>query len=252
MQHREGIVGSWQSIAAAPANPPQETDANLARWEPWVRAQVLDFDLFSRLHFAAEAGAWTLWDADILTPGNAPTVSTHRIVRMSRPPDDQSGNAFWATQLDLVAGWADLRGERCGEILSQLTPPVVFWSSIVDLDPQRHKWTLELLWTGLRLANHVEMRFKHALACRRPVKLSAQLQPMILTPGTAVAQRPCDRGHGGGPSALVADAGGRFQPEHDLFEQLMRQAARGHQPHDRRGSLPRGQRRGSAAGPDAG
>ena len=32
------------------------------------------------------------------------------------------------------------------------------------------------------MANFVHMRVKHALACRRPIEYSAQVQPMILTP----------------------------------------------------------------------
>ena len=44
-------------------------------------------------------------------------------------------------------------------------------------------WTIELLDAVLRLARQVEMRFKAALACRRPGELSPDIQPMIATPG---------------------------------------------------------------------
>jgi hypothetical protein len=37
----------------------------------------------------------------------------------------------------------------------------------------------------MSLAIHVQMRFKHAFACQRPVELSPQIQPMIPTPGHA-------------------------------------------------------------------
>jgi membrane-associated phospholipid phosphatase len=86
-------------------------------------------------------------------------------------------------QLPLVEAYADLREDRASEILAQLTPPVAFWSSVVHLHPDRTRWTIEFLEAALRFANWVEMRFKHALACRRPVDLSPQIQPMILTPG---------------------------------------------------------------------
>ena len=42
------------------------------------------------------------------------------------------------------------------------------WSSVVNLHPDRTKKTIELIDAALRLANSVEMRLKHALACRRP------------------------------------------------------------------------------------
>src|SRR4029079_1156265 len=84
-----------------------------------------------------------------------------------------------------------------------------------------------LLWTALRLANHAEMRFKHALACRRAVEMSPQVQPLVLTPG-----------HGSLPSghsteaSIVAHVLWRLLKTADntkdfsWLEQLMRQAAR--------------------------
>ena len=40
-----------------------------------------------------------------------------------------------------------------------------------------------MLDTAMRFANTAHMRFKAELQCPRPVELSAQVQPMILTPG---------------------------------------------------------------------
>jgi membrane-associated phospholipid phosphatase len=79
-------------------------------------------------------------------------------------------------------GYADLRGDRTSEILSQMGGAGAFLSSISFLHPDRSRWTLELLAAALRMANSVEMRLKHAFACRRPVEYSPQVQPMILTP----------------------------------------------------------------------
>jgi membrane-associated phospholipid phosphatase len=77
------------------------------------------------------------------------------------------------------------------------------------------------------MANWVEMRFKHTLACRRPIDYSPQIQPMILTPG-----------HGTLPSGHATEA---FMVAYILWrlirtaqpgkslrwaEQLMRQANR--------------------------
>ena len=42
---------------------------------------------------------------------------------------------------------------------------------------------MELLEVVLQLARYVEHRVKYSLACRRPNEYSAQIQPIILTPG---------------------------------------------------------------------
>jgi hypothetical protein len=97
---------------------------------------------------------------------------------------------------------------------------------VLNLRPERRRWTIELLTAALRLANYAEMRFKHALACRRPIEYSPQIQPMILTPG-----------HGSLPSGHATEAfivalvlwelsRGAVGMSTAWLEQLMRQAAR--------------------------
>jgi hypothetical protein len=81
-----------------------------------------------------------------------------------------------------VARYADLRGDRAPEILTQMGGAGTFFAAVPYLHPDRTPKTLELLAAALRLANFTEMRFKHALACRRPNELSPQIQPIILTP----------------------------------------------------------------------
>ena len=207
-----------------------EDPKNLALWEPWVRAQLVDFDLMSPLHFSQASSVPTLWHLD-MQPVDPPTMaSCQPIVRMTRPPDPASsgGTLFWQQQLDLVFNWADLRADRAEEIVAQMTPPIAFWATILNLHPERRRWTAELLGAALRLANHVEMRFKHALACRRPVEMSPQIQPMIPTPG-----------HGSLPSGHATEAFIVARVLWELvkppteptktttwLEQLMRQAAR--------------------------
>jgi PAP2 superfamily len=139
---------------------------------------------------------------------------------MIRPPD-----AIFQAQLDLVDGYSDLREDRASEILAQMVPQHAFWSSVVLLHPDRNKWTLELLATALRLANLVEMRFKHALACRRPVELSPQIQPIILTPGHG--SLPSGHGTEAHIVALILYELTKANMTNPLLaEQLMRQAAR--------------------------
>ena len=41
---------------------------------------------------------------------------------------------------------------------------------------------MELIYAALRFAYSVEMRIKHALACRRPHEYSPQIQPIIACP----------------------------------------------------------------------
>jgi hypothetical protein len=86
-------------------------------------------------------------------------------------------------QIPMVLSWAELRHERATEIMAQIDPQYAFWSSIVYLHPDRTKRTFELINILLQFCVHVEMRFKHALACWRPVEYNAQVQPMITTPG---------------------------------------------------------------------
>ena len=90
---------------------------------------------------------------------------------------------YLVPQLEWINHYAELREDRAIEITAQLGYPIAFWSAIANIHPTRHRWTLELLDTAMRFANMVHMRFKAALKCVRPVELSAQVQPMILTPG---------------------------------------------------------------------
>ena len=83
----------------------------------------------------------------------------------------------------MVLSWAELRNERATEIMAQIDPQYAFWSSIVYMHPDRTRRTFELINMVLQFCVYVEMRFKHALACWRPVEYNAQVQPMITTPG---------------------------------------------------------------------
>jgi membrane-associated phospholipid phosphatase len=91
--------------------------------------------------------------------------------------------SIFKSQLEFLRQYADLRPVRTAEILAQLDTPVPFLGSITFLRAGRSQWTLELLSATFRLAQFVDLRIKHALACRRPIEYSAQVQPIILTPG---------------------------------------------------------------------
>jgi hypothetical protein len=154
-----------------------------------------------------------------------PAGNWRQLVRMKAP-----SSTVLQDQLDLVNGYADLRGDRAREIVSQMTPQYAFWGSVVPIYPARHRRTLELIGLVLRLAKYAEMNFKNAFAVLRPHELSPQIQPMIQTPA-----------HGSFPSGhctecfavarvlyeLVSENSGAGQAATDqLHEQLFRQAAR--------------------------
>jgi len=103
--------------------------------------------------------------------------SYRRLAVISRP----RAARFWQ-YLVFMNNYADLRGDRATEIMTQMNGTLAFLSSIPFLNPSRTPYTFELLGAALRLANFAEMRFKQALASRRPNEYSPQVQPMILTP----------------------------------------------------------------------
>ena len=166
----------------------------------------------------------SVWHLEVTSGGGTPGAAYQPLATLVRPTE-----AIFEAQLDFVNGYADLREDRAAEILAQIEGPSAFLGSIAYLRPDRTRWTLELLDLALRLAQFVEMRFKHALACRRPIEYSPQVQPMILTPS-----------HGSLPSghstesftaavvlwSLLRDAGLKPYADDSWGNQLMRQAAR--------------------------
>jgi membrane-associated phospholipid phosphatase len=168
-----------------------DVDENMRRWSPWVRASVFDFELVSRLNFVADTTApMAIHIRHLDIPAAPAAPSFHPLASFVRPPD-----ATFQAQVELVNNYADLRPDRSAEILAQLGVPLNELGAVVYLHPDRTRFTIELLGVALRLANFVEMRVKHALACRRPNEFSQQVQPMILTPA-----------HGALPSGHATEA----------------------------------------------
>jgi membrane-associated phospholipid phosphatase len=222
---REGTVDPTHTAAYGAPNGFKAVDAasELERWEPWVRAYTVLGDLLSGIDFKAETGGnGSLKLRDRLGGG--------RIAKIIRP-----SLSTFQSQIPLVLSWADLRYERANEILAQIDPQYAFWSSIVPMRPDRTRWTLELINITLQFCVYVEMRFKHALGCWRPIDFNPQIQPMITTPG-----------HGSFPSGHATQAyavahvlasllkldpaygpkGGTSSRNQQLFTQLHRQAGR--------------------------
>jgi membrane-associated phospholipid phosphatase len=68
-------------------------------------------------------------------------------------------------------------------VLAQIDNQYAFWGQVLPLQSGRMPRTLELVELVVQFCVFVESRFKHELNCRRPAEHSAQVQPMITTPG---------------------------------------------------------------------
>ena len=139
----------------------------MERWEPWVRAYMAIGEMMQGITFQASGNGF-----QVLASG------TSLIAEIERPYKRRSRNRFrWYSAGPNCVTNAPPKSWR------RSIPQYAFWSSIVYMHPDRTKRTFELINIVLQFCVYVEMRFKHALACWRPVEYNAQVQPMITTPG---------------------------------------------------------------------
>jgi hypothetical protein len=191
LTNRDGIVGTWRADnTELPTTFEKDVgDTSLLdKWTPSVRAYLLDSDLHPRINL------------DIL--GKSSAALCVRCLDENGQPKNTSLASFTRPQisllrkqLDLVAGYSDLRADRGAEIIAQLGTPEHFFGTIVPLQAYDKPYTLELLATAMRFVAHVVMLIKHALAVPRPDEFTPQIQPMIPTPG-----------HGSLPSGHATEA----------------------------------------------
>ncbi|MDQ8732844.1 phosphatase PAP2 family protein [Bradyrhizobium sp. LHD-71] len=114
----------------------------------------------------------------------------HPLITITRPePED------FVAQLEWVNNYASLRFERNEEIRVQRTKFLPYFAMVGVLHPDRMPRTVELLRLLIGVTGTIHYRIKHALACRRPIEYSPQVQPMISTPG-----------HGSLPSGHATEA----------------------------------------------
>jgi hypothetical protein len=145
----------------------------LERWSQDVRLAVLTWELGECLSFEKNPPpntAQLLWNEQPLVTIERPLMSVLR----------QQAQATYDASHGLMA--AGNHEKRMSEILTQITPPIAYWSSVIALHPDRTPKTLELVHLALMLATNVALRFKHALACPRPFEVNARCMPHILTP----------------------------------------------------------------------
>jgi len=167
----DGIVGTWNPPQGQPGMLEPDDPNAMPRWEPWVRRQVIGFELLSLLRFAS-AGTTAAASGTI-------SAGSDDLVTIFRPTPEM----IRKDQLPHVFSYADLRRDRASEIQAQISEFFPFFASVCDLHPNRSPFTLELL-TALRfVVVATQMRVKHALAMPRPVDYGPQALPMIQTPG---------------------------------------------------------------------
>jgi len=164
---REGTEVTTDTSHYEPSFPGIDDPKQAERWEQWVRATLGIGEMLQGITLQA-SGTNAF---QVLSSGNL-------IAEVQRPVP-----ATFRNQIQMVLNWSQLRNERATEIMAEIDPQYAFWSSIVYLHPERTRRTLELINMVLQFCVYVEMRFKHALACFRPVEYNAQVQPMITTPG---------------------------------------------------------------------
>ena len=170
--------------------PPLGQPMLMRRWSAPVRATLIEFELVSNLHFCVEPDSDAKGPSEpqrgraVLyhqrrtpQPGKPDSLVSTEIVSMRRPD-----RAVFKKQLAQVDSLASARDTREPEILSQIAPPIGYFASIANLHSERTPKTLELLALAQHFAYIVEMQFKHALACPRPIEYSAMIQPIIETP----------------------------------------------------------------------
>jgi membrane-associated phospholipid phosphatase len=87
-------------------------------------------------------------------------------------------------QLQFMRAYLDQRPDRSAEVMTQLGFPTPYFAMILGLQ-SFNRYTFELIGITQVIASHVAMVAKHHLACRRPVRIGAQVMPMIPTPAHA-------------------------------------------------------------------
>lgn len=165
---------------------PGGADGDVFRWAPDVRHDIFHSELMSGLSFGGAAdGA----HATISHP-NFP-VDPHGEVQdlvLDRP---SIADLLGDDQLGFVLAHAQLRDERQNEIYEQVDEILPFFASILNMQEDRHQYTLELFDAMLTAVRDCHMQMKHRLAVPRPADLDPRVQPMLPDPGHG----SCPSGH---------------------------------------------------------
>jgi len=191
IRSRDGTIDSTDtraSIAGVPRNSAKLPD--LKRWDGWVRTYLGVQELLEPLAFVlpdAKSVPLNNRTVELHCLGKASAakhasgsvqLSSQPVARIRRP-----SNQVFVKQIPMVIKWAELRAERSSEILAQIDNQYPFWGMVVPFHNGRMRCTMDLIELVIQFAVFVESRFKHEFSCWRPADFSAQVQPMITTPG---------------------------------------------------------------------
>lgn len=178
----EGLITSRLSAGIANAKarrpipnglPGFEVDtASIDRWAAAPRSAMLQMELLNGIEFRAEVG--TRSPKLVRVSGN----ETVELIRLGCPQWPQ-----FDAQLQIVEYWREERPIRMAEILTQTTPPISYFASLLNMQSGRHRRTLEVIDSLLGLVFMIGMRFKHRFAVPRPSDVSLNIQPIIEVPG---------------------------------------------------------------------
>lgn len=163
--------------------PPRSGEPdNLARWSAGVRAASIQQALQSSFHVEYDAAAQTVWGIHLDKPAGGMRqgagVRTVSVFSLRKP-----GEADFEAQLQWVFQAAtDQRKDRFEEVLAQMEFPWPLWVAALNLQPGRHRHTIEMIGQALGFATAVYHRSKQELACLRPADRSPLVQPIIATP----------------------------------------------------------------------
>jgi hypothetical protein len=157
-------------------------DQALSRWSPDVRYAQYAFEFLTQLRFGGTVdGNGKPNEAKVeYTGSGGATVA----IKLAPPGYEKTGGKTDLHKaINEVLDAASLRPDRMSEILTQTTPPIAFYGMILNLQPGRHRFTLELLAAVFRMSTFISMQFKHHFRARRPADRSVLVQPVLLTPG---------------------------------------------------------------------
>lgn len=138
------------------------------RWDADIRAEIAITELMQPIRMSRIGGEK---DGCFLA---AHESKKWPIFQITRPTRD-----CFEAQVDSVYQHIDLRPERVAEITTQISVPMQYWASILDLNPVDHAFTLEVLSVALAGLSHVNQYAKHTFSCPRPAAYSPSIQPII-------------------------------------------------------------------------
>ena len=146
----------------------------LWRWQPEFRIRAVEAELLGRL-VVQELTLW--WVAPPAAGGAA--CATQPLYTLAPP----SPGFDYSVQIDKVLRAATEREDRMPEIVTQASDIGVFFDAVTGIDRGNAPRLAELLELLMRVTTTLVMALKHRVAEFRPVQRSAQVQPVIQTPG---------------------------------------------------------------------